>query len=191
VTEPDDLELWRRVRDDDPEAFGALFARHGERIHAYALRRTADPGTAEDITAVVFLEAWRQRATTELTRPSALPWLYGIAANTIRRWHRTRRRHADALERLAQLPPRSPSLVDTQAEAADEARRVLDEVRKLPDRERDVLVLSVWEGLSHADIAEALGTNVGTVKSRLSRARSRLDPDRLPLTAAPTHQGAL
>jgi RNA polymerase sigma-70 factor (ECF subfamily) len=187
---PDDVELWRRVQADDPDAFGVLFARHGERLHAYALRRTADPAQAEDVTAMVFLEAWRRRADIELTRPSALPWLYGIAANVLRHGHRSRRRHAAALERLAQLPARSPSLVEVQAEAAEEARRVLEEVQRLPARERDVLVLSVWEGLSHADTAEALGTTVGTVKSRLSRARSRLDPDRLPLTA-PTHQGAL
>lgn len=112
MIEPTDLELWRRTRDDDADAFGALFARHGGRVHGFVLHRTADRTAAEDITAVVFLEAWRRRARTELTRPSALPWLYGIASNTIRHWHRARRRHAAALDRLAQLPPRSPGLVE-------------------------------------------------------------------------------
>jgi RNA polymerase sigma-70 factor (ECF subfamily) len=187
--EPDDAELWRRIRADDADAFGLLFARHGPRIHGYVLRRTGDPGVAEDVTAVVFLEAWRRRAGVSLDQPSALPWLYGVAANVTRRWHRGRRRHAAALARLAGLPPRSPALVETQAQAAEEARAVLARVEALPRRERDVLVLSVWEGLSHHEIAVALDIAPGTVKSRLSRARARLDPDRppaVPLTVLET-----
>ncbi len=181
MTEADDVDLWRRIRADDADAFGLLFERHGPRIHGYVLRRTGDPQTAEDIVAVVFLEAWRQRSTVELRQHSALPWLYGVAANVLRHQHRSRRRHQTALDRLAHMPPRSPALVERQAQAAQEAARVLEQVRALPRRERDVLVLSVWEGLSHAEIAVALGTTIGTVKSRLSRARARLDPDRLPV----------
>ncbi len=187
--EPDDAELWRRIRDDDADAFGLLFARHGPRIHGYVLRRTGDPGVAEDVTAVVFLEAWRRRAGVSLDQPSALPWLYGVAANVTRRWHRSRRRHTAALARLSGLPPRSPALVETQAQAAEEARVVLARVEALPRRERDVLVLSVWEGLSHHEIAVALGIAPGTLKSRLSRARAGLDPDRpptVPLTVLET-----
>lgn len=176
MTDPDDAELWRRIRADDADAFGLLFERHGERINAYALRQTAEPTTAEDVTAVVFLEAWRRRRSVELHQASALPWLYGVAAKVISTWRRSRRRHQGALDRLAGLPARSPVLVERQAEAAAEAARVLEQVRRLPARERDVLVLSVWEGLSHAEIATALGTTVGTVKSRLSRARARLGP---------------
>ena len=186
MTEADDVELWHRIRTDDADAFGLLFARHGGRIHGYVLRRTGDPQLAEDIVAVVFLEAWRQRSTTELTRSSALPWLYGVAANVLRHQHRSRRRHQAALDRLAHLPPSSPVLVERQAEAAAEAQRVLTQIQSLPRRDREVLVLSVWEGLSHAEIAEALGTSVGTVKSRLSRARARLDPDQLPSASDPS-----
>lgn len=188
MIEADDAELWSRIRRDDADAFGLLFQRHGARIHGYVLRRTGDPNLAEDIVAVVFLEAWRQRAGVELHQPSALPWLYGVAANVIRHQHRSRRRHHAALDRLAHLPPASPALVERQAQAAADARRVLEQIRSLPRRERDVLVLSVWEGLSHAEIAVALDTTIGTVKSRLSRARARLDPDRLPVSPvdAPT-----
>ncbi len=186
---PTDAELWRRIRADDADAFGLLFARHGPRIHGYVLRRTADPSAAEDVTAVVFLEAWRRRGAVTLDQPSALPWLYGVAANVTRRWHRSRRRHQAALRRLSALPPRHPVLADVQADAAARAASVLEQVRALPRRERDVLVLSVWEGLSHDEIAVALGIATGTVKSRLSRARARLDPDRPPgppAEAAPT-----
>lgn len=176
----DDGPLWRRVRGDDADAFGLLFARHGGRIHRYVLRRTADPQLAEDITAIVFLEAWRKRASVELTQPSALPWLYGVAGNVLRHQRRTRRRHQDLVDSVAQLPSRSPALVESQAQAAADAAVVLEQVRGLPRRERDVLVLAAWEGLSHAEIAEALGISPGRVKSRLFQARSRLDPDRAP-----------
>lgn len=181
MIEADDVDLWNRIRSGDADAFGLLFERHGARIHGYVLRRTGDPQVAEDTVAVVFLEAWRQRTRVDLDQPSALPWLYGVAGNVVRHQHRSRRRHQAALERLAHLPERSPALVERQAQAAADAARVLDQIRSLPRRERDVLVLSVWEGLSHAEIAVALGTTVGTVKSRLSRARARLDPDRLPV----------
>ncbi len=188
MTEPDDVELWHRIRHDDADAFGLLFERHGARIHGYVLRRTGDPHLAEDIVALAFLEAWRQRSEIDLAQPSALPWLYGVAGNVLRHQHRSRRRHQAALDRLAQLPAPSAALVERQAEAAADAREVLAQIRALPRRDREVLALSVWEGLSHAEIAVALGTTVGTVKSRLSRARARLDPDRLP--AAPTEPPA-
>lgn len=184
MSEADDVDLWSRIRTDDADAFGLLFERHGARIHGYVLRRTGDPQVAEDIAAVVFLEAWRQRHDVELRQPSALPWLFGVAANVLRHQHRSRRRHQAALDRLAHLPERTPALVERQAQAAEDAQRVIEQIRALPRRERDVLVLSVWEGLSHAEVAVALDTTIGTVKSRLSRARARLDPDRLPVGPA-------
>lgn len=183
---PSDADLWRRMRADDADAVRLLFARHGPRIHRYATRRTGDPSSADDITAVVFLEAWRRRASIDLEHHSAAPWLYGVANNVIRHWHRSRRHHASALERLSALPPASPALVERQVQAAADAAQVLEQIRRLPARERDVLVLSVWEGLSHAEVAIALGTTVGTVKSRLSRARARLDPDRSPPPSTPS-----
>lgn len=178
MTDDSDIELWDRIASGDPDAFGCLFDRHGPRLHAYALRRTADPQLAEDLVAAVFLEVWRRRADVALAQPSALPWLYGVASNVLRHQRRTLRRHRAALDRLDALPPPSPVLVERQAQAAAEAATVMDQLRRLPRRERDVLVLSVFEGLPHAEIAAALGTSVGTVKSRLSRARARLDPDR-------------
>jgi RNA polymerase sigma factor (sigma-70 family) len=173
-----DAELWRRVRDDDADAFGLLFERHGERIHGFALRRTADVTAAEDVTAMVFLEAWRRRRTVVLHQPSALPWLYGVAANVLRDRSRTRRRHQAALERLAHQRPPDLEPVEHRTEALDEARSIVAAVAQLPRRERDILVLSVGEGLSHQEIAAALDIPVGTVKSRLSRARVRLDRQR-------------
>jgi RNA polymerase sigma-70 factor (ECF subfamily) len=173
-----DADLWQRVRDDDADAFGMLFERYGERIHGFALRRTADATAAEDVTAIVFLEAWRRRHEVVLHQASALPWLYGVAANVLRGRNRTRRRYQAALERLAGLRSPTLELVEGQAEALEEARSIVAAVGQLPRRERDVLALSVCEGLSHYEIAVALDVPVGTVKSRLSRARARLEPHR-------------
>jgi RNA polymerase sigma-70 factor (ECF subfamily) len=178
-----DADVWLRIRDD-PDAFGSLFERYGERIHGYALRRTGDLTAAEDVTAIVFLEAWRRRHEVVLHQPSALPWLYGVAANVLRGQRRTRRRHQAALERLGHLQPPTPEpepepeAVAGRSEALEAARNVMDAISRLPRREHDVLVLSVWEGLSHDEIAAALEIPVGTVKSRLARARARLEPHR-------------
>ncbi len=174
MTDPTDAELWRRIRADDPQAFGDLFGRHGPAIHRFALRRTGDPDHADDITATVFLEAWRLRHRTEMLQASTLPWLYGVTTNVANNWRRSRRRHDAALDRLRSTSTPSPALVDQQAEAAEEARQVLHRLAHLPRRELDVLALATWEGLSTAEIASALDLPTGTVKSRLSRARGRL-----------------
>lgn len=177
MTDPTDAELWHRVRAGDADAFGALFTRHGPTIHRYALRRTADRDHADDITATVFLEAWRIRSRTDLHHATALPWLYGIATNVLHNWRRSRRRHDAALGRLRDLPGPEPREVEHLVTAAAEARQVLDALPRLPRRELDVLILATWEQLSTAEIASALDLPLGTVKSRLHRARARLTPD--------------
>lgn len=180
MTELTDAELWYRVRSGDPESFGELFRRHGPTIHRFAVRRTGNLDQADDVAAVVFLEAWRARERTELVNSSALPWLYGIATNVIRNWRRSHRRHDAALQRIGELPRPTPREVGDQVAAALEARRILNQVPRLPRKEFDVLVLATWEGLSTAEVAAALGIPQGTVKSRLNRARNRLAMDQTP-----------
>lgn len=191
MPDTDDADIWRRLRHGDTAAFGELFDRHGARIHRYAVRRTGDVHTADDVTAVVFLEVWRRRAEVELHQPSALPWLYGVAANAINHWSRSRRRHDLALARLAAqtvdgLGSSDAVSVERRAEALAESTEVLERVRALPRRYRDVLVMSVWEGLSHAEIAEALDISGGTVKSRLSRARAQLSRTNTSIIPTPS-----
>ena len=76
-----DSELWRRAALHDPGAFGDLFDRHAGRVHNHCFRRTADWSLAEDLTSVVFLEAWRKRKQVRLYQDSVLPWLLAVANN--------------------------------------------------------------------------------------------------------------
>jgi len=164
-----DAELWRRGCDGDPAAVGELFRRHAQAIFVFLVRRTGDRELAEDLTSTVFLEAWRKRREVHLTGDSALPWLYGVAVNCSRNAGRSLRRHRDALARLAlERPP--PADPDEARELAD----VLALLRRLPEEQRDVILACIWTGLSYEEAALALGIPVGTVRSRLSRARARL-----------------
>ncbi len=175
---------------DAPQDFGLLFDRHAPALLRYAFRRTASAAQAEDLVAITFLEAWRRRGAL---RPGAdpLPWLFGIATNVIRHERRSRRRHEAALVRLAAVPRAGPS-ADEVLERELEMRAVLEQVAVLPRREQDVVALCVWSGLSYEDAAAALGVPVGTVRSRLSRARGRLRRALPPasLTSPTPHRSA-
>jgi RNA polymerase sigma factor (sigma-70 family) len=164
-----DAELWRRGRDGDAFAVGELFRRHAQAVFVFLVRRTGDRELAEDLTSLVFLEAWRKRREIRLSGDSALPWLYGVALNCARNARRSLRRHRAALDRLAlERPPAAES-------EGRELSGVLALLRRLPGNQRDVILACVWSGLSYEDAAVALGVPVGTVRSRLSRARARLE----------------
>jgi RNA polymerase sigma factor (sigma-70 family) len=170
-----DSELWQRAVAGDPRSFGDLFERHARAISVFCFRRTADWALAEDLTSVVFLEAWRRRSDVRLVRESALPWLFGIATNVLRNQRRSLRRHRAALERLPL--EHEPDFADEAAERLDDERRmqeILAAFAALPQREREVIVLCRWSELSYEEAAVALGVPVGTVRSRLARARVRL-----------------
>ncbi|MEV6205682.1 RNA polymerase sigma factor [Kitasatospora sp. NPDC051914] len=161
---------------EDREAFGALFDEHVHAVFAHAVRTTGDRALADDVVSLTFLEAWRLRDKLrgEVLHPGA--WLLGIAANVLRNTARAARRHRAALSRM---PPREPvpdfaeELVGrmADAEALAAAVRALARLRR---GEREVFALVVWSGLGYAEAAEALGVPVGTVRSRLSRAREKL-----------------
>jgi RNA polymerase sigma factor (sigma-70 family) len=176
MDESTDIELWERAVAGEPAAFGVLFERHARAIYNYLFRRCADWSLAEDLTSVVFLEAYRRRATVVIEEGKVLPWLYGVATNVLRNQRRSTRRYAEALRRLS--PPEA--LPGAGADAADridaerQMRSVLAVLERLPKADRDVLALCVWSELSYEDAAVALGVPIGTVRSRLSRARARL-----------------
>ena len=179
MTGADDGELWRRARDGEAECFGVLFDRHCEAVRAFCARRTGSLDAADDLVSIVFLEAWRRRDRVELVDGQALPWLYGIARLTVQHRWRTALRHRRALDRLAPAPA-TPDHADEVAGRLDDERhlaRLRAAFDRLSPADRDVLVLCVWQGLTYAEAAVALGVPVGTVRSRLSRARSRLGAD--------------
>jgi RNA polymerase sigma factor (sigma-70 family) len=173
--QPTDAELWRLAADGEGAAFGLLFERHGRAVYNFCFRRTADWAAAEDLTSMVFLEAWRRRRGVRLKEGRALPWLLGVATNVLRNRQRSERRHRAALARVP--VDRGADFADDVDGRLDDERRMratLRAVAKLPRREQDVIALCAWSGLSYEDAALALRLPVGTVRSRLSRARARL-----------------
>jgi RNA polymerase sigma factor (sigma-70 family) len=171
-----DGELWRSAAKGDPSAFGALFERHADAVYNHCFRRTGSWEAAEDLASVVFLEAWRRRRDVALSGESILPWLLAVANNVVHNRDRSLRRHRRL---LAKLPPAvvAPDPAEEAASRVDDERamrRVLEVFTRLLPDEQDVLALCVWAGLSYSDAAVALGIPVGTVRSRLSRAREHL-----------------
>lgn len=177
-----DEELVAELRDGDGDALAELFDLYGDRIHTHCFRRLGSWHEAEDATANAFLEVWRHRDRVRIHEGSALPWLYGVATNVCRNQSRGSRRRL----RLVQLLPDPGVAQDHAPDVADrldaEARmqRVLEAIRDLPEREREVLALVAWAGLTYEQAAVALAVPIGTIRSRLSRARKRLalpDPE--------------
>jgi RNA polymerase sigma-70 factor (ECF subfamily) len=175
AVDPDDSVLWSRARAGNRDAFGLLFERHARAIYNYCFRRIGNWTAAEDLVSIVFLEAWRRRSKP-LPTGKELPWLYGIATNVIRNRRRAERRYAAVLRRVPPPDPSASFTDETDARVDDEQlmSRALELFARLPRREQEVFALCAWSELSYEDAAIALGLPVGTVRSRLSRARSRL-----------------
>ena len=170
-----DAALWSRSRAGDTDAFGLIFERHATTIYNYCFRRIGNWAAAEDLLSIVFLEAWRRR-DKELPPDKVLPWLLGIATNVVRNRRRSERRYADALRRVPAPRPGAGFADDADERLEDERlmERALALVARLPGHEQDVFALCAWAELSYDDAALALDIPVGTVRSRLSRARARL-----------------
>jgi len=160
----------------EPGAFGVLFDRYGAVLLRFLTRRV-QPADAEGLLGEVFRVAFEHRAGFDLARESARPWLYGIAANVVAKHHRSEGRRIRATLRLAGRGVLGEDPAELAVRAAD-ARAAWDQLAgaldSLPGPERQTLLLFAWEELSYEEIAEALGIPLGTVRSRLNRARSRL-----------------
>jgi RNA polymerase sigma factor (sigma-70 family) len=170
-----DDQLWRLIGEGKPDAFGDLFARHGQNIFAYCFRRTGQAALAEDLTSVVFLEVWRRR-DVRLAQGCVSPWIYGIATNVLRNQWRSMRRHRAALGRLPEhdLQDDFREEVESRVAAEQEVAQLLTELRRLPRGEQEVLALHVLEGLSLREVGLALAIPEVTVRTRLHRSRARL-----------------
>ena len=161
------------------EDFEAVFREHFAPVHRFIARRVGR-ALAEDLAAEVFATAFRRRAAYDPERGSLRSWLYGIAANVVRGHWRDEQQLLDLDARVAH-DVLGPLPVAQFADAADErviaatlAPRIAGALAALNCEQREVLLLHAWAGLSHEEIAAALGIAQGTARSRLSRARAAL-----------------
>ncbi len=163
---------------DDPDAFGEIFDRYFQPLRAFVVSRVG-ASDGPDLAAQVFVAAFEGRQKFKSEYESAKPWLYGIAANLVRRHFRKAKRGRRAFQRMAgrdqaELVSDPMPRVDDRYEAEERAERLRAALGQLRPQDRDIILLAVWEGLSYAEIAESLGVPIGTVRSRLARSRERL-----------------
>jgi RNA polymerase sigma factor (sigma-70 family) len=176
----------------EPERFSVLFDRHAPFIYRYLARRVG-PDTADDLVGETFLVAFGKRGRYDTGYPGARPWLYGIATHLVGQHRREEIRRY----RLLQSAGPGPDLPDyAERVVADvTARSVRSQLAEglagIPGGDRDVLLLIAWEGLSYEEVALAMGIPVGTVRSRLHRARTRLRRSLEETDAAATYKEIL
>jgi RNA polymerase sigma-70 factor (ECF subfamily) len=186
--QPSDADLLARC-GHDPASFAAIYDRYAHEVHRFVLRRLGSD-LADDLTADTFVAAFRHHDRFDSARASARPWLFGIAANLVGKHRRTEVRALRAVARL-QADPVSASWEGSVWEDSTDERLVASSagpalataLAKLSVADRHVLLLIAWADLSYAEVAEALAIPIGTVRSRLSRARRRV---RLSLAHDPT-----
>ncbi len=170
----DDATLIARSRTE-PEAFAAIFDRHATEIHRYAARRLGT-AFAEDVVGETFLVAFRRRDRYDLSYRDARPWLFGIATNMIGRHRQAEVRFYRALARTGVDPViESPADdVVTKMTATGQRRTIAAALARLSPADRDTVLLVDWAEFSYDQAASALRVPVGTVRSRLNRARRKV-----------------
>ena len=165
-----DDELIQRAATGDRSAFEDLYRRYARPVFGLALRRLGDRGRAEDAVQETFASIWRSAGSYKPDRGPGAPWLYAVARNAI----------VDRARARTDLPaeiPDEPSHDAGPAEQAEQgyvAWRIHRALEELPEREREVIGLAYWSGLSQSEVAEFLGIPLGTVKTRTRAALSRL-----------------
>lgn len=156
-----------------PAEFAAIFDRHFDAVHAY-LQRRIGRDLADELSAEAFLIAFDGRARYDPSRPDARPWLFGIATNLLHRHRRHELRELRAYARSAADPVLDAfDGVDARIDASGTRRKLVGALAGVPADELDALLLFAWADFSYTEIAEALEVPIGTVRSRLSRARAR------------------
>ncbi len=173
----------------EPERFAVLFDRHAPHIHRYLARR-ADRQVADDLVAETFLAAFAKRDRYDLGYADARPWLYGIATNLVGQ-HRRDQARQYRISQAAPAAPEVPGHADRVAAdvTAQAMRPLLDAaLAALPAGDRDVLLLIAYEQLTYQEVARALDIPVGTVQSRLHRARIKVRQVLAGTDAAATYE---
>ncbi|WP_245642482.1 RNA polymerase sigma factor [Nonomuraea candida] len=160
---------------DDPEQFATLFDRYAAMLYRYISFRLG-PELADDLVGETFLIAFRRRAAYDISYREARPWLLGIATKLITAHRRTEVSRYRALERQGPARPvEGPEEAITRDLTAQGSRTdLLNALAQLSRGDRDVLLLVAWSDMTYEEAARALGIPVGTVKSRLNRARRKV-----------------
>ncbi len=166
-----DAELLARVGDHDREAFEVLYGRYVRPVFGLALRRLGDRGHAEDAVQDAFAAVWRSAATYRPERGAAGAWLYTVARNSI--VDRLRRGGPATDAELPELASAEAGPAE-RAEDSDVSWRVHRALEELQPREREVIELAYWSGMSQSEVAEYLGLPLGTVKTRTRSGLARL-----------------
>lgn len=165
-----------RASQAAPERFGELYDRHARTVHRYAARR-AGTQAADDVMAETFLVAFERRRSFDAGYEDARPWLLGIATTLLRKHARL---EAKAWRALVAADAASIVAFDPvsdrgdRLDAAAAVRSMAAAIRHLRDGDRDALLLYAWGDLDYEGVAAALGVPIGTVRSRLNRARTKL-----------------
>ena len=166
-----DAELLARVGEHDRRAFEILYGRYVRSVFGLALRRLGDRGHAEDAVQEAFAAIWRSASTYRPERGAAGGWLYTVARNAI--VDRLRRNGPAADAELPDLASAEPGPAQ-RAEDSEVAWRVHRALEELQPRERQVIELAYWSGMSQSEVAEYLGIPLGTVKTRTRTGLARL-----------------
>jgi RNA polymerase sigma factor (sigma-70 family) len=156
----------------EPSAFGELFDRHAAVLLRYLVRRVG-PNDADGLLGELWRIAFERRSSYDCDRADARPWLYGIATNLLSNHRRSEARRINATVRMRTVQSEDVE-PDDKLDAAVLWPKVASAVAELPDTERSVLLLYAWENLSYEEIAASLDIPIGTVRSRLNRARARI-----------------
>jgi len=163
----------------EPAMFAEIFHRYHSELYRY-LRRRVGGQLAGDLAAETFVTAFARRGAYRPESPNARPWLYGIAHNLLRNHRRQEQRQLAAYARHGAEPLADAgaaaefSAADSRADAAAVRARLAQLLARMPVGDRDVLLLLAWADMSYAEVAQAIGIPVGTVGSRLNRARRQL-----------------
>jgi RNA polymerase sigma-70 factor, ECF subfamily len=172
-----DEDLMPLVERKDAAAFELVYDRHGGAAYSLAYRIVGDRASAEDVTQEAFLSLWRSGAKYDRARGSVRTWLLGVVRNRAIDALRRQATRAPTVElELERLPDQGPytELTDAKALRQEAAREVRGALRMLPADQLKVIELAYFGGLSHSEIAEALGMPLGTVKGRMRLAMEKI-----------------
>jgi RNA polymerase sigma-70 factor (ECF subfamily) len=160
------------------DRFGDLFDRHFATIYRYLHRRVGSD-LADELAAETFVRAFQHRDSYDPQRAPLRAWLFGIATNLVRRHHRSEHRRLAAYARAPfdLFQDEGTAAIDTRVTAGALSATLGRSLATMRSQDRDVLLLIAWAELTYAEVAAALGTPIGTVRSRLARARQHIRKD--------------